>query len=66
MSPTEVDRLSKQLTDVRIQIAGEFATIKAEIRAIKSDHGRFSWSDVTKFLTAIGALVAAAYTVTHW
>lgn len=66
MSPTEVDRLSRQLTEVRVQIAREFATMNAEIQAIKNSAGKFTWSDVMKFATGIGALVSAAYIVTHW
>lgn len=66
MTDNEVDRLSRQLTDVRIQIAGEFATIKAELASIKSNSGKFTWADVLKVVVAIAAVVPAVYALKHW
>lgn len=83
MTPTEGERLSRQLTDMRVEAASEFATIRTQLKVLpdlltrvhvlelagashEAGSGKFTWGDVAKFLTAVAALISAAYIVTHW
>lgn len=95
MTTTEVERLSRMLTDMRVENAGQFATLHERLSAVpqltarvtlleqappipdlsdrvtlleqaSNSAGRFTWSDVFRAIAAGAALLAGAYTVTHW
>lgn len=79
MTTSEVERLSRMLTEMRIESAAQFATVHAHLEnmqglsvrmsaleAANASNGKFTWSDVFKFIAAGATLLAAAYTLTHW
>ena len=75
MTATEIDRLSRILTDMRIDSAAQFAILNERLSVVpglvlrvdalekRSDQsGRFTWSDVLKVVTAVGVLVGIGAT----
>lgn len=71
MTINEIDRLSRILTDMRIESAAQFARLDerlsevpglklrvAELEKQSAQAGRFTWPDVFKVVAAVAALVA--------
>ena len=79
MTVSEVERLSRMLTEMRVESAAQFARLDERLSAVpelitrvhaleQSDSraGRFTWADVFRVGAAGAALIAGAYTITHW
>jgi hypothetical protein len=71
MTASEIDRLSRILTEMRIESAAQFARLEERLNAVPdlaarvnalekvcATSGRFTWSDVFKVTAAIAAIVA--------
>jgi hypothetical protein len=71
MTTSEIDRLSRILTDMRVESAAQFARLDERLNAVPdlvarvsalekvcAASGRFSWADVFKVVAAIAAIVA--------
>lgn len=69
MTTSEIDRLSRILTDMRVESAAQFARLDERLNAVpdlvvrvaaleKGASSRVAWSDVFKVVGAVGVLVA--------
>jgi hypothetical protein len=71
MTTSEIDRLSRILTDMRIESAAQFARLDERLNVVPNlvervatlesycaRSGRFTWPDVFKVVAALGVLVA--------
>jgi hypothetical protein len=71
MTTSEIDRLSRILTDMRVESAAQFARLDERLNAVPDlakrvavleqfcqRTGRFTWADVFKVVAAIAAIVA--------
>ena len=76
MTTSEIDRLSRILTDMRVESAGQFARLDERLNVVPqlasrvarleetvARQGRFSWGDALKFTTAISAACGVAITI---
>lgn len=76
MTISEIDRLSRILTDMRIESAAQFARLDERLNVVPdlctrvsaleaycARSGRFAWSDVFKAVAAVSAAVAIYATV---
>lgn len=76
MTISEIDRISRILTDMRIDSAAQFARLEERLSSVPdlalrvvalekqgAQAGRFSWSDVFKVVTAVGVIVGICATV---
>lgn len=75
MTVPEIDRLSRILTDMRVESAAQFARLDERLNAVpdlvvrvaaleKGTSGRVAWADVFKVIAAGAALVAIYVAVT--
>lgn len=71
MTTSEIDRLSRILTEMRIESAAQFARLEERLSVVPgltarvvaleklcSQSGRFTWADVFKVVAAVAAIVA--------
>lgn len=76
MTATEIDRLSRILTDMRIDSAAQFAILNERLSVVPglvlrvdslekqcAQAGRFTWGDVLKVVTGVGILVGICATL---
>jgi len=71
VTTSEIDRLSRILTEMRIESAAQFARLEERLSVVPSltarvvalekicnESGRFTWADVFKVVAAVAAIVA--------
>lgn len=76
MTTSEIDRLSRILTDMRVDSAAQFAILNERLSvvpglvlrvdALEKHHaqsGRISWGDVLKVITGVGIIVGICATL---
>ncbi len=76
MTTSEIDRISRILTDMRIDSAAQFARLEERLSIVPAlvlrvdalekqtaQAGRFTWSDVLKVTTAVGVIVGICATL---
>ena len=79
MTVTEVERLSRMLTEMRVESSAQFARLDERLSAVpqltarvtvleqsSSAVGRFTWADVFRVAAAGAAIVSMLYVATHW